>query len=155
MGTENAFAELGLASDATEREVKAAWRRLVSQWHPDRNDSADAVAKMQRINRAFEQIRQAGLLRTANGGAEEVEVPKHEPPSSRQRRPISRKLKLTLEEAAVGCIKVLRGKITDVCSTCAGAGHLVLGGNCAQCGGSGAISSASVHRCRSSWCSVE
>ena len=46
---------------------------------------------------------------------------------------------MTLEEAAVGCIKVLRGKVTDVCATCAGAGHQVLGGNCARCGGSGAI----------------
>jgi molecular chaperone DnaJ len=46
---------------------------------------------------------------------------------------------MTLEEAAVGCIKVLRGKVTDICATCAGAGHEVLGGNCARCGGSGAI----------------
>ena len=63
MGTDNAFAELGLACDATEREVKAAWRRLASQWHPDRNGSADAVARMQRINQAFEAIRNAGFAR--------------------------------------------------------------------------------------------
>ena len=61
MVTDNAFAELGLASDATEREVKAAWRRLASQWHPDRNGSADASARMQRINQAFEQIRRTGF----------------------------------------------------------------------------------------------
>lgn len=139
MATENAFAELGLASDATGSEVKAAWRRLVSQWHPDRNDDADAVAKMQRINQAFEEIRRAGLLRTASSGVDEDEPPKHEPASGRPRRPISRKVKLTLEEAAIGCIKVLRGKVTEICSTCAGAGHRVLGGHCAHCGGSGAI----------------
>lgn len=139
MGTKNAFAELGLASDATESEVKAAWRRLVSQWHPDRNDSADAVARMQRINQAFEEIRRDGLLRAASRAADQDEAPQPEPASGRQRRPIHRKLKLTLEEAALGCIKVLRGKVTDVCSTCAGAGHLVLGGNCTHCGGSGAI----------------
>lgn len=138
---ENAFAELGLASDATEGEVKAAWRRLVSQWHPDRNDSADAVAKMQRINRAFEEIRRNGLLRAASSDADadEDEAATPRPASGRPRRPIHRKLKLTLEEAALGCIKVLRGKVTDVCSTCAGAGHQVLGGNCARCGGSGAV----------------
>ena len=36
-------------------------------------------------------------------------------------------------------VAVLRGKICESCSICAGAGHLVLGGNCAQCGGSGAV----------------
>jgi molecular chaperone DnaJ len=159
LGTENAFAELGLAPDATDSEVKAAWRRLVSQWHPDRNDSSDAVAKMQRINRAFEEIRRAGSrVRTDDSAAaaaataaapaadenapgfdDDATASRHASGGNRQRRPIYRKVKMTLEEAAVGCIKVLRGKVTDVCSTCAGAGHQVLGGNCVQCGGSGAI----------------
>ncbi|MDM0078020.1 DnaJ C-terminal domain-containing protein [Variovorax sp. J2P1-59] len=156
MGTENAFTELGLAPDATDSEVKAAWRRLVSQWHPDRNDSSDAVAKMQRINQAFEEIRRAGTrVRTddaaadgaapgtaqenARGFDDDGTASRHADGAHRSRRPISRKVKLTLEEAAIGCIKVLRGKVTDVCSTCAGAGHQVLGGNCAQCGGSGAM----------------
>ena len=58
---DSAFVELGLTPDATEREVKAAWRRLVSQWHPDRNSSAAALVKMQRLNRAVEAIRQAGF----------------------------------------------------------------------------------------------
>jgi molecular chaperone DnaJ len=156
LGTDNAFAELGLAPDATDSEVKAAWRRLVSQWHPDRNDSSDAVAKMQRINQAFEEIRRAGTrVRTeespadgatpsaaeenARGFDDDATTSRHADDAHRQRRPIHRKVKLTLEEAAVGCIKVLRGKVNQVCSTCAGAGHQVLGGNCAQCGGSGAI----------------
>ena len=43
---DDAFAELGLTPDATEPQVKAAWRRLVSQWHPDRNGSAAAVASV-------------------------------------------------------------------------------------------------------------
>ncbi len=48
-------------------------------------------------------------------------------------------MKLTLEEAAAGCLKVLRGEVTETCRSCAGAGHQVLGGNCARCGGSGAV----------------
>ncbi|MDM0108243.1 DnaJ C-terminal domain-containing protein [Variovorax sp. J22R24] len=151
MGTENAFAELGLAPDATDSEVKAAWRRLVSQWHPDRNDSSDAVAKMQRINQAFEEIRRAGSRVRTDDPATEGATPDeadanargNDDAAHRHRRPIFRKVKLRLEEAAVGCIKVLRGKITNVCSTCAGAGHQVLGGNCAQCGGSGAMAKRS------------
>lgn len=157
MGTDNAFAELGLASGATEREVKAAWRRLVSQWHPDRNSSADAVARMQRINRAFEQIRNAGFVDTAGsaGSSDAQPRPESAPASASasaeaqskdtepRRRPINRKIKLTLEEAALGCIKTVRGKATHVCATCDGAGHQVLGGNCSHCGGSGAVAKRS------------
>lgn len=132
---DNAFAELGLTPDATEPEVKAAWRRLVSRWHPDRNDSAAAVAKMQRINRAVETIRQAGFCSsdrddTATAAREAAE---------RRGRTISRRVRLTLEEAAFGCTKVLRGKVTEDCVACEGAGYSVLGGHCPECHGSGAI----------------
>ena len=147
LDTDSAFAELGLASDATELEVKAAWRRLVSQWHPDRNGSASAVTKMQRINRALEQIRRAGFrVDPLPRGADDTTTTTTASAAAdrdRQRAPIHRKVKLTLEEAAAGCIKVLRGKICESCSICAGAGHQVLGGNCAQCGGSGAVSKRS------------
>ena len=116
MGTDNAFAELGLACDATEREVKAAWRRLASQWHPDRNGSADAVARMQRINQAFEAIRNAGFparpgARAGRRGRAHAAAAAAEDAGRTRRRPIHRKVKLTLEEAAAGSIKSLRGRI--------------------------------------------
>ena len=171
---DNAFAELGLTRDATELEVKAAWRRLVSQWHPDRNDSSTAVAKIQRINRAFEAIRQVGFRATQRPSGADGSTPGRSEESQRDhkgadgddpfhdveeasasefvdsgtasrkaseqhRRTINRKVKLTLEEAAFGCAKVLRGKVTDSCSTCEGTGYRVMGGHCPQCQGSGAV----------------
>ena len=170
---DSAFAELGLTPDATEFEVKAAWRRLVSQWHPDRNDSAAAVAKMQRINRAVEAIRRAGFRKTGSsadaGGAKSGRPeaqrgrdgardapPVHDAEEARSSEPddsataarkrseppartINRRVRLTLEEAAFGCTKVLRGKVTEACSACEGAGYRVLGGHCPRCHGSGAI----------------
>jgi len=172
LGTDDAFSELGLSPDASESEVKAAWRKLVSQWHPDRNDSALAVARIQRINRAFEEIRRArsgsasvarpsaprparasgaaakAAQRDADARAKaqaeaqaeaNAQAQAHAEAASR-RKPIQRKVRLTLEEAATGCIKVLRGQITEPCAECAGAGHIVLGGNCTECRGSGAIS---------------
>ena len=174
-----AFAELGLTSGATESEVKAAWRRLVSQWHPDRNDSAAAVAKMQRINRAVEAIRRAGFpmprpgsteggaapgsspgsrsngagaqqdshtgaARPGRGGETAADPEEADPAAAGSSVPtIRRKVRLTLEEAAFGCTKVLRGRVTQVCSPCEGAGYHVLGGHCPQCHGSGAIRSPS------------
>ena len=80
MDTRNAFAELGLEPGATAHEVKAAWRRLVSHWHPDRNPSDGALVRMQRINDAFRIVRQA-----LGAGHE---VPSHdEAPASSAREP--------------------------------------------------------------------
>ncbi len=35
MTIDDAFAELGLSPDANLAQAKAAWRALVSRWHPD------------------------------------------------------------------------------------------------------------------------
>ncbi|HSU23768.1 MAG TPA: DnaJ C-terminal domain-containing protein [Variovorax sp.] len=165
--TDNAFAELGLPSDATEREVKAAWRRLASQWHPDRNASAEASARMQRINQAFEYIRRHGCAlptppdepMSGSSPPQAANAPEDAPASDAasasggdaspdadpatgtgaSRRLLRRRIKLTLEEAAAGCIKVLRGKVVDACVDCAGVGSRVMAGRCAPCGGSGVL----------------
>ncbi len=173
--TSTAYAELGLKPDATEADVKAAWRRLVSQWHPDRNPSAHAGARMQRINLALETLRRAGFAPPppaptaprarpagSQGGRARSSPPPSPPPSAappppeaeadkeaeadadgeRSTRTLHRKVKLTLEQAALGCTVVLRGRFNPVCGTCVGLGHTVLGGACAPCGGSGALRQA-------------
>lgn len=146
---DNAYAELGLTPDATQGEVKAAWRRLVSKWHPDRNGGADAVARMQRINRAVEAIRQAASRKHDAPACDDTDTAASNESDDRQTdarqdseppaRTIHRKVRLTLEEAAFGCTRVLQGKVTDYCSACDGAGYRVLGGHCRRCHGSGAI----------------
>ena len=50
MHLDDSYHELGLAPGSSDAEVKAAWRRLSARWHPDRNDSPQALRKMQRIN---------------------------------------------------------------------------------------------------------
>ena len=59
MHVDDPYHELGLAPGCSDAEVKAAWRRLSARWHPDRNDSPQALRKIQRINRALEDIRKA------------------------------------------------------------------------------------------------
>jgi len=44
---------LGLSPGASQDEIKAAYRRLAKQYHPDINPSADAEAKMKEINEAY------------------------------------------------------------------------------------------------------
>ena len=49
---------LGISPDASDEEIKRAYRRLAKQYHPDRNPGDEAAAKkMQQINAAYEQIK--------------------------------------------------------------------------------------------------
>jgi hypothetical protein len=50
------FELLGLRADADAETVRAAYRRLAMQFHPDRNAAPEATLHMQRLNTAYEQI---------------------------------------------------------------------------------------------------
>jgi hypothetical protein len=56
-----ARAVLGVASDATPDEIRAAWRQLVRAWHPDRAQGPEAVAqateRVSAINAAWRVLR--------------------------------------------------------------------------------------------------
>ena len=133
MTVNDAYAELGLPPGADLAQAKAAWRNLVSRWHPDRNGHADASARMQRINRALEQIRDA-----STGDIK----PKPRPgasPRATPTRTVHRRVELTLEEAAAGCIKVLQGTVVDACAGCAGTGQALKSQTCKACEGEGKV----------------
>jgi hypothetical protein len=63
---------LGVSRDADLREIRAAYRRLAKQYHPDVNTSSDAAERMSRINWAYraaaEHARHEGP-RVYRGGA--------------------------------------------------------------------------------------
>lgn len=48
----NSFEKLGLPSNATKAQVKAAWRQLASQHHPDRGGDGDLFDD---LHRAYEE----------------------------------------------------------------------------------------------------
>lgn len=58
------YARLGVDRNATAAEIKAAYRALAREIHPDRNRSADAAEQFHRITEAYTYV----LDRAANGG---------------------------------------------------------------------------------------
>ncbi|MEO7941373.1 MAG: DnaJ domain-containing protein [Burkholderiaceae bacterium] len=136
MTIDDAYAELGLSPGANLAQAKAAWRALVSRWHPDRNGHASASERMQRINRALEQIRSASNeTELAGADANTAARPAAAPTPAHT---IQRRVSLTLEEAAIGCVKILQGAIVEPCGSCAGSGEAPPH-DCAACAGQGQV----------------
>src|SRR5512136_1227334 len=47
---------LGLKRDATEEEIKKAYRKLAFKYHPDRNKDKEAEGRFKEINEAYEVL---------------------------------------------------------------------------------------------------
>jgi DnaJ-class molecular chaperone len=134
MTLDESYRELGLAPGCTDADLKEAWRRLAARWHPDRNASPQALRKIQRINRALEEIRRA-----RSDGTTAMAQPEPAPPQD-ARAPehvIDHTITITLEEACSGCTRELHGELVEDCAQCAASGLQARSSECAACGGSG------------------
>lgn len=66
---EDPYKILGVSPNASDEEIKRAYRRLAKQYHPDRNPGdQEAARKMQEVNAAYEQIKNPDRGHTGYGG---------------------------------------------------------------------------------------
>lgn len=66
------YSVLGVSRDASEDEIKRAYRRLAKKYHPDLNPGdPEAARKMNEINAAYEQIKNPGQTNSAYGYGEQ------------------------------------------------------------------------------------
>ena len=59
---------LGVTPDANEAEIRAAWRRQVRYWHPDRNPDPRAARRIQLLNHAYDVLSDPAQRSTYDGG---------------------------------------------------------------------------------------
>ncbi|MDO9366238.1 MAG: DnaJ domain-containing protein [Methylotenera sp.] len=50
------YAILGVSANATLAEIKTTYRRMASQFHPDKNTSVDAPTKFRKVQEAYEVL---------------------------------------------------------------------------------------------------
>jgi len=166
MATEpDLYAVLGVGRDATDAEIKRAFRRLAQQWHPDVNQDPAADARFKRINEAYQvlsdpQRRQAYDMFGTTGAAGDGGFAGGfgnfsdifdaffggTQAGARRGHPLAGAdlrydLRITLEEAVRGVEKEIEFPVLGRCETCSGSGAKAGSEpvTCEQCGGRGEI----------------
>lgn len=142
---------LGVGRDASEEDLKKAFRKLAFQYHPDKNHDDKAADMFKEINEAYQVLSDpekrsaydrfghAGIDNSSFGGmggfegfgfggfGEIFETFFGGMGSQTSRGPqrgadLSYELKLTFEEAALGAEKELKIRRTEYCPDCTGSG---------------------------------
>ncbi len=140
---------LGVSPGATSQEIRAAYRRLAKQFHPDANpDDPRAEGRFKQITAAYQVLGDSATRRhydrAGAGGEPEPAPPADEATAGTTRKRGSRHVKvrlhLTIEEACRGGMKKVRYPRSTVCVVCGGSGvNGQDGGECRACSGGGVV----------------
>jgi len=139
---------LGIGRNATDEEIKRAFRKLAFKHHPDHNHEAGAAERFKEVNEAYEVLsdteKRSAYDRFGHGGAEgffgrgfegfnfggfgdifdaffggATTATRQAP---RRGADLRYGITITLEEAAFGCEKEINISRTENCSLCQGIG---------------------------------
>lgn len=138
------YQTLGVARDASESEIKKAYRALVKEAHPDSGNPGD-IARFRAIQNAYEALSNPGERQhhdsqpapmSWTGGFEEPLAPFREVRSRAPREPVHLDIVLSPDEARRGGHVVLEVPQERTCARCSGQG-LGFFGWCSVCRGEG------------------
>ncbi len=154
---------LGVPRNATDEEIKKAFRRLAFQYHPDRNKEPGAEEKFKEINEAYEVLsnpeKRANYDRYGQasglewgfegfdlGGFGDLFEAFFGGTITTQRAPqkgadLQTKLVISFEEAVFGSRKEIEIERIEVCSLCHGIGNQpgTIPQRCPNCNGTGQV----------------
>ena len=54
--SDNYYDILGVSENASQQEIKKAYRKLSMKWHPDKNQTSEATGHFQKIGEAYETL---------------------------------------------------------------------------------------------------
>jgi len=155
---------LGISRDASDEEIKRAFRQLAFKYHPDHNRDEEAEEKFKEVNEAYEVLcdpdKRAAYDRFGHGGIEGLwgqgfdvggfgdifEAFFGGATTATRRGPqrgadLYYSITITFEEAALGCEKEISILRTENCSSCQGTGSKpgTQPKKCPSCNGSGQV----------------
>ena len=158
---------LGIARNATDEEVKKAFRKLAFKYHPDRNRDDGAEERFKEVNEAYEVLsdpdKRTAYDRFGHGGTEGIfgrgfegfnfggfgdifdaffggtTTANRQAPQ--QGADLHYRFTITFEESAFGCEKEINILRTENCSLCQGIGCKPGSqpSRCPNCNGSGQV----------------
>lgn len=122
----NPYKILGINESANEEEIRTAYRKLVLQYHPDRNiGDAEATEKFKQIQQAYEIITKKQPGASFNFGFEDIFDQffgfRHQKPQTRGRNILS-EYEIDFIQAAKGCNIEINIRSGTPCKECSGHG---------------------------------
>lgn len=152
MKRQEAYQALGLNINATQDEVKKAFKKLAAKYHPDVNKDENAVENFKKVNSAYQAIESNKFddsipqQQPFNGHSDFFNFSDFFNINNRGRttktiivEDIHLNTTISFKESVLGCNKNITYKRKLKCSACNGNGEIHKPNNCKACNGQGRV----------------